>query len=456
MVDNPLNIVTTVIWFLVAILILVPVHEFGHFYAMRRFGVKVLRFSVGFGHRLLTWTDAKGTEFAISAIPLGGYVKPLDERNGDVDDADLPYTLSAKAPWQRIIIYAAGPVANFILAALFYWAILVFQGTSSYTPVIAEVEPGSVAAQAGLAAGQEIIEIDGEATPTRKAVVLHLLNRLGESGPISFTTQYPESSLTYVSEARLDGWMRDTVAPDPIKGLGVTFFSPPVGTTLDQVVAGSPAAEAGFRSGDRLISADGEHFKDWFAWVEYVRARPNQSLSVTVERDGEELTLSLTPESLEVDGDIIGRAGVSVVLPSMPEDMIRRYEYNPLNAATAAAEETWEASVFVLVSMKKLILGEISTKNLSGPIGIAKVAASHAEYGFWAFLSFLAHLSVVLGVLNLLPIPILDGGHIVFGVVEWIKGRPVSQEVQVWSMNVGIVMLFGVMIIAFYNDIFRL
>lgn len=451
-----INFVTTALWFLLAILILVPIHEFGHFYAMRRFGVKVLRFSVGFGHRIFTWRDSKGTEFAISAIPLGGYVKPLDERNEDVAEEDMPYTLSAQPVWQRLIIFAAGPVANLLLAALFFWALFVINGVSSYTPVIGKIEEGSIAQKAGLEVGQEIIAIDGEPTPTRRAVILHLLTRLGESGPIFFTTKYPDSSFTYDSEGELKDWLREAVSPDPISGLGLEFFSPPVGTTLDKVVEGSAAERAGFQSGDTLISVDNQTLEDWFAWVDYVRARPNQTLNVELERDGQMRVLALTPEALEVEGETIGRAGVSVVLPKMPEEMIKRHNYNLFSGFTEAISKTWSECGFVLLSMKKLVLGEISTKNLSGPIGIAKVAASHAEYGFWAFVSFLASLSVVLGVLNLLPIPILDGGHIVFGIVEWIKGRPVSQEVQVWSMNVGIFMLLGVMMVAFYNDIFRL
>jgi len=448
---------TTAIWFLVAICILVPIHEFGHFYAMRKFGVAVLRFSVGFGHRIFTWTDAKGTEFALSAIPLGGYVKPLDERNGDVPAEDMGNTLGAKSVWRRIIIYAAGPLANFVLALLFYWFILVVKGTTSYSPVVGKVESGSIAEQAGLVAGQEIIMIDDEETPTRKAVAMHLLTRLGESGEIRFTTKYPDSNLEYESEAQLDRWLRGVDSPDPISGLGIQFYYPPIPKVIDQVLADSAAEKAGFKSGDRLILMNSEQVESWEAWVEFVRSRPNESIDVLVERDGEPLSLVLVPESVDgTDGAPMGRAGVSVTLPRLPAEMVRRHDYNPFTGMISALHETWDSSVFVLLSMQKLIFGEISTKNLSGPIGIAKVAASHAEHGFWAFLSFLAHLSIVLGVLNLLPIPILDGGHILFCVVEWIKGSPVSQEVQAWSLNLGIIMLFGVMVIAFYNDILRL
>ncbi|MFL0798952.1 MAG: RIP metalloprotease RseP [Agarilytica sp.] len=444
----------TALWFLLAICILVPIHEFGHFYAMRIFGVKVLRFSVGFGRRLWTWTDSQGTEFAISAIPLGGYVKPLDERNEEVSPEELPNALGTKPEWQRIIIFFAGPFANFVLAILFYWLILLVKGTTSYSPVIGHVEPNSIAAHAGLAEGQEIVAVDGEPTPTRKAVTLHLLSRLGETGEIRFTSKYSDTELSYESEGILDNWLSDEKSPNPLKGLGIEFYYPALGKVLDKVLEGSPAEHAGFQSGDELLSLNGEDILSWESWVKHIRKHPNVAMDVEVLRGGEEIPLKLTPESLTLDsGEVIGRAGVSVVLPKLPEEMVRVHRYNIVSALSSSLTETMDTSVFILLSMKKLIFGEISSKNLSGPIGIAKVAASHAELGFWAFLSFLAHLSIVLGVMNLLPVPILDGGHIVFAVIEWVKGSPVSQEVQVWSLNVGIVMLFGVMMIAFYNDI---
>lgn len=444
----------TALWFILAICILVPVHEFGHFYAMRCFGVKVLRFSVGFGSRLWTWRDASGTEFAISAIPLGGYVKPLDERNEEIPPGDEHLTLNSKPEWQRIIIFFAGPLANFILAIVFYWLILLVHGSTSYSPIVGSIEPGSIAEQARLVEGQEIIAIDGQPTPTRKAVTLHLLSRLGESGSIRFTTQYPDSSFSYESDAVLDNWLADEKGPNPLKGLGLSFYYPPLGKTIERVVADSPADKAGLRSGDLLLSMDGEVIGAWMEWVAYVRARPNQEIALTVEREGTVQKIFLVPALVELkNGEKVGQVGVSVAMPQFPDEMIRVHQYNVISAMGAAASETWDTSVFILLSMKKLIFGEISPKNLSGPIGIAKVAASYAELGFWAFISFLAHLSIVLGVMNLLPIPILDGGHIVFAVIEWIKGSPVSQAVQVWSLNLGVVMLVGVMMIAFYNDI---
>ncbi len=449
------EIIIKALWFILAILILVPIHELGHFYAMRVFGVKVLRFSVGFGQRLWTWTDKHGTEFAISSIPLGGYVKPLDDRNEEIQEGEEHLNLNTKPEWQRIIIFFAGPFANIVLAVVFFWFILLVKGTASFTPVIGSVEPNSLAASAGLVEGQEIIAIDGEATPTRKAVVLKLLSRLGESGPIYFTTKYPDATLTYDSEAQLDNWLSDAKAPDPLAGLGFSFYYPKIETVIDRVLESSPAERAGLKSGDRLLVVDGQEIESWDSWVQYVKARPNQPLDIDVRRQGEIVSLQVTPESTRLkNGDMIGRVGVSVVVPKMSEDMYRIHHYNAFSALTSAMSDTWEEGVFIFIFMKKLVFGEISTKNLSGPIGIAKVAASHAELGFWAFLTFLARLSIMLGVMNLLPVPVLDGGHIVFTTIEWIKGSPVSQAVQVWSLNVGVMLLVSVMFVAFYNDLF--
>ena len=252
----------------------------------------------------------------------------------------------------------------------------------------------------------------------------------------------------------IETWLDDQKDPNPFKSIGLAFYYPPLEPIIDEVLPGSAAERAGFRQGDRLLAMDGVAIEGWEDWVYYVRERPGQSIEASVERGSNEVTLILTPERLERDsGEAMGRAGVSVVLPKLPPEMVRRHRYNPVSAVGAALQETWDTGVFILLSMKKLIFGEISSKNLSGPIGIAKVAASHAEQGAWAFISFLAHLSIVLGVMNLLPVPMLDGGHIVFALVEWVKGSPVSQEVQAWSLNVGVMLLVGVMMIAFYNDI---
>ncbi len=451
-----MTLVMTIVWFLIAISILVAIHEFGHFYVARRCGVKVLRFSIGFGPRLLAFTDRKGTEFALSSVPLGGYVKMLDEREGDVAESERHMSYNSKSVQQRIAIAAAGPAANILLAFVVYWAVFM-HGTVEYVPVIGNVEPGSPAQHAGLAEGQEILSIDGQRTASRRDVALALINRLGESGEIDIVAKYPGDTLSYQTPVRIERWLRGEEEPDPLAGLGIEFYYPPLGKVIGQVLADSPAERAGFEPGDELIEAAGEEISSWEQWVALVQARPGETLETAVQRGDDVLVLTLVPEAVaNEEGKLVGRAGVGVELPTMPEDMRRLVNYNPLDAVAVAARETWDAVGFVFLSLKKLILSEISIKNLSGPIGIAKVAADQAQYGFWAFLAFLAHISVVLAVLNILPIPVLDGGHILFCLVEWVKGSPLSERAQLIGIKAGMALLLCVMVVAFYNDILRL
>lgn len=450
-----MSLLMTVTWFLIAISILVAVHEFGHFYVARRCGIKVLRFSIGFGPKLFAVRDRSGTEFALSAIPLGGYVKMLDEREGNVDESERHLSHNSKSVQARIAVAAAGPLANIILAFVFYWAILL-NGTVVYSPVIGSVEEGSLAHHAGLAEGQEIISVDGEATQGRREVVLALINRLGESGDIRVLAKYPDDDLSYESVVKISDWMRGVEEPDPLAGLGIQFYYPPLGKEVGQLIEDGAAVKAGFQVGDELVAVDGRELRDWQQWVEIIRANPETELSIEVLRADQMIALNLTPAQKSENGETIGYAGMGVKLPKMPENMRRVVHYNVFEALGRAADETAEAVSFVFISLKKLVLGEISIKNLSGPIGIAKVAADQAQYGFWAFISFMAHVSVILAVINMLPIPVLDGGHILFYVVEWIKGSPVSESMQLMGLKAGMALLMCVMVVAFYNDILRL
>jgi regulator of sigma E protease len=448
-------LIQTIVSFLVALLILVSIHEFGHFYVARRCGVKVHRFSIGFGKVLWSWRDKQGTEYALAALPLGGYVKMLDEREGNVAPEERHLAFNNKTVWQRIAIVAAGPLANFLLAILLFW-ILLLQGQRDLIPVIDTVAPGSIAAQAGLEAGQEIVAVDGEATPTWQALNKALLNRLGESGRISFKVAYPDSSFNYESEAQLVEWLRDSADPDPIEGLGITLFLPKIPPVVGEVIVASPAEKAGLKTGDKILQVDDLSINDWQSWVEYVRKYPGKSLQVSLERDTQILQITLVPELVEEHGQRLGRVGVGVKAYSIPEEMIRSYDYSIAGAFVAGVNKTWETSGFVLLSVKKLILGEISTKNLSGPITIAKVAGSSAESGLRSFIGFVALLSVFLAVFNLLPIPILDGGHLFYYLIEVIKRKPVSDRVQMLGYQVGLFLVIGLSVLALYNDIMRL
>jgi len=445
-----------VLGFLVALGVLVTIHEFGHFYVARRCGVKVLRFSIGFGKPLWSRTDKQGTTYTLSPIPLGGFVKMLDEREGDVPEALQDQTFNRKSVWQRIAIVAAGPIANFILAVVLF-SLMLLPGTRDVAPVIGGITANSVAAKAGLEVGQEVLSIDGEATPTWQDFHRQLLNRLGESGTIHFTVRYPESTLEYQSEAPLDEWLKGADEPNPIEGIGIKLYRPAFIPVVAEVLPESPAAEAGIQAGDLIVSADGQAMPDWMDWVSYVRERPDQLLSVVLERRGERLLVSLTPRRIMTEsGEAVGQVGLAPKRPEWPKGMLKTREYTVFEALLGGVDKTWETSAFVLLSLKKLVTGQISTKNLSGPITIAKVAGASAKAGITYYLGFMALLSVSLGVFNLLPIPVLDGGHLFYYLIEVVKGSPVAEKIQLVGYQMGLVLVLGVMVLALYNDVMRL
>ncbi|MEO8491930.1 sigma E protease regulator RseP [Pseudomonas sp.] len=440
---------------LVALGVLVTFHEFGHFWVARRCGVKVLRFSVGFGMPLLRWHDRRGTEFVIAAIPLGGYVKMLDEREGEVPADQLDQSFNRKTVRQRIAIVAAGPIANFLLAMVFFW-ILAMVGSQEMRPVIGAVEVGSIAAKAGLTAGQEIVSIDGEPTMGWRDVNLRLVRRLGESGSVNVVVRDQDSTAETPRELALDRWLQGSDEPDPIKSLGIRPWRPALPPVLAELDPKGPAQAAGLKTGDRLLALDGQALGDWQQVVDLVRVRPDTKIVLKVERDGAQIDF---PVTLSVRGEAKaagGYLGAGVKGVEWPPSMLREVSYGPLAAIGEGAKRTWTMSVLTLESLKKMLFGELSVKNLSGPITIAKVAGASAQSGVADFLNFLAYLSISLGVLNLLPIPVLDGGHLLFYLVEWVRGRPLSDRVQGWGIQIGISLVVGVMLLALVNDLGRL
>ena len=436
--------------------ILVAIHEFGHFWVARRCGVQVLRFSIGFGTSLYSWRDSQGTEYSIAAIPLGGYVKMLDEREGEVPNSELHRAFNRKPVLQRIAVVVAGPLANLLLAVVAYW-FLFMSGETGYVPVIGEVEQGSMAAVAGLEPDQEIVAVDGSATPTWQALSLRLLDRIGDSGSIKFAVKYPHSDMVYESDVAIHRWLSDQEQPDIYAGLGLRLYTPEVPAILGEVVRDSPAAAIGLMSGDKILRVDGVAMPLWENWVDYVRARPEQPIALDYERDGELLQAILVPQRIAGEnGDDIGRVGVAVAIPDMPPELVRSYARGPLTALGASLIRTGELSAFTLKSIKKMVTGLISSKNLSGPITIAKVATASAKSGLESYISFIALLSISLGILNLLPIPILDGGHLLFYTVELLAGRPVPEKIQAVAYQLGLLMVLGIMMLALYNDFTRL
>lgn len=447
---------STILAFIVAIGVLVTVHEFGHFWVARRLGVKVLRFSVGFGRPLWRREAADGTEYMLAAIPLGGYVKMLDEREGEVPAADLHRAFNRKPVASRIAIVAAGPVFNFLFAILAYWLIFII-GVTGLRPLVGQVLPGTPAAHAGLHGGDEIRVVEGRSTPTWDAARTALLKGSLGGGSIELEVAGSDGATRLVA-LDLAGLPLDLEGGDLLPGLGIEPWRPSIPAVIGEVVPGEPAEQAGLRPGDRILSADGRPIPDWNGWVEYVRAHPGTELEVTVERDGAELALTLKPASVAEGEREVGRIGAAVDMSRAPD--LERYQavqdYPPLEALGAAAVRTWDMTSLTLQVLGRLFTGRASLESVSGPITIAQYAGETARIGVVPFLAFLAVVSISLGILNLLPVPILDGGHLLYYLIELVKGSPLSEEAQQLGQRLGIVLLLGLMALAFYNDFSRL
>ena len=440
---------------LVTLGVLVTIHEYGHFWVARRCGVKVLRFSIGFGTPLLRWHDRYGTEFVIALIPLGGYVKMLDERETPVAEAEQSQSFNRKTVGQRIAIVVAGPVANFALAFVLFWC-LAMLGSQQVKPVIGEVAAESLAAQAGLRSGQEIIAVDGQVVSGWSDVNLQLIQRLGNSGTLRIDAQTPGNSAVSSYTLNLDKWLYGSEEPNPISDLGIEPWRPQVAAVVAQLDPEGPAQHAGLQLQDKVIAIDGQAVEDWQSVVSYVQARPNTTIELSVERAGQRIELLVLLTAQGVAAEARGYLGMGVTGGEWPAEMLRDVRYGPLDAIVQGAQRTWTMSALTLGSLKKMLFGELSVKNLSGPITIAKVAGASAESGLRSFLNFMAYLSISLGVLNLLPIPVLDGGHLLFYIVEWVRGRPLSERIQALGMQIGIALVVGVMVLAVFNDLARL
>jgi len=448
-----LSILWSFVAFIVALGVLITVHEFGHFWVARRCGVKVERFSIGFGKALWRRTDRQGTEYVIALIPLGGYVKMLDERVESVPAELSHQAFNNKTVLQRASIIAAGPIANFIFAVFAYWVVFI-HGVPGVRPVVGEIMSGSVAAEAQITSGMELKAVDGIETPDWDAVRLALIGKIGDSSATLTVSQFGQQA-TQQKQLNLRDWQFEPDKQDPVVALGIRPRGPQIETTLAEVQARSPASAAGLQAGDRIVKVDGQPLTQWQVFAAQVRDNPGKNMALEVERNGEPLTLTLTPEA-KPGNAAEGFAGVIPRVIPLPDEYKTVKQYGPFAAIGEAGVKTWQLMKLTVSMLGKLITGDVKLNNLSGPISIAQGAGLSAEYGVIYYLMFLALISVNLGIINLFPLPVLDGGHLLFLAIEKIKGGPVSERVQDFSYRIGSILLVLLMGLALFNDFSRL
>lgn len=440
--------------FVVALGILVTVHEYGHFWVARKNGVKVERFSVGFGKAIWRKKGRDGTEYVLALIPLGGYVKMLDERVDDVADCDKDKTFNSKSVYQRIAIIAAGPLANFIFA-IFAFYLMYLIGVPSIKPIIGEIAPTSISAQANITSDAEIIEIAGHKTLDWQDVNIALIGEIG-SDSVEVKTRASNTQPIKTFILNTENWQFSPDKTSAITSLGITPYRPQVYAELAVVAPDSPAAEAGLQKGDKLIAINSELInQDWYTFADKIKQYPDQQVTLSILRHNFAQEITVIPKALERNGKVIGYLGVSPKFEPWPESYKINLAYGPIDALGQSISKTWDLVVLSFDMIAKLITGDVSVKNLSGPIAIAQGAGDSAEYGFVYFLRFLALISINLGIINLLPLPVLDGGHLLYYVIELFTGKPVSEKVQEAGFKFGALVLLGLMSIALFNDFSR-
>ena len=455
------DVITSIAAFIVAIGVLVSVHEFGHYWVARRLGFKVLRFSIGFGKPLWqrTGRDPDRVEYVLGAIPLGGYVRLLDERDGPLPPGDAHRAFNRRPPLARIAVLLAGPGANFVFAILAYW-ILFLQGMPGLKPVIGEIAPESHAARADLRPDDEVIRVGEQPTGTRQSAVLGILERVVEGGRVPLEVRGADGHIRSLEIVVPESERRALTEPGTLlRGLGMSFWYPPQPVVVAELTAGEPAARSGLALGDRVVAVDGIAVDEYPRFVALIRERAEQPTRLTALRDGQRLDFDLVPKAVVEDGQRVGKIGLGAALGQaggFPDSMLAVERYGPIGAIAPAVRETWQKSALTVRFLWRMVTGHVSTKNISGPINIAQYAGLTAAEGFIYYLGFLALVSISLGVLNLLPVPVLDGGQILFQLVEMVKGAPLSAQSQVIGQKLGIAMLVALMGFAFYNDITRL
>jgi regulator of sigma E protease len=444
-----MDFLTAVLSFIVTIGILVTIHEYGHYWVAKKFDVKILRFSVGFGKVIKSFKRGE-TEFTLCAIPLGGFVKMLDEREAKVNPTELHRAFNQKTVYQRFAIVSAGPLANFLLAIILYTFVFIV-GVTGIKPVVGSVTQSGIFQQAGLQSGDELLSVNNKLTPSISEFSIQFIQAI-DSELISIQALSAQSDLKTADISLTTDFLNN-----PKQGLdnylGFKFSAPSIPAILNQVVANSSASKAGLRSGDEILSTDANPVRNWQDFVKAIQAKPVKPIKLLVKRNNAVLDLSLTPTML---GDL-PKAGVSVVLPKdYLKDWQATIQKNPLDALSSAVDKVYQLTLLNLKMIKKMIIGDASIDQISGPISIANYAGKSAEVGLVSFLSFLALISISLGLLNLLPIPLLDGGHLFFYIIEIIKGSPVSDTIQQIFAKFGLFVILSLTFVALYNDLILL
>ncbi|MFW2001682.1 RIP metalloprotease RseP [Acinetobacter ursingii] len=435
---------------------LIAIHEFGHYWVARKLSVKVLVYSIGFGPTLLKWTSKKsGIQYQLSALPLGGYVKMLDEREGNVAEADLPYAFNRQSPWKRIAIVAAGPLINLLFAIVLFW-ILFLPSQEQLNTRIGKVLPNTPAAQVDLHVGDKVLTVDGEQTSTWEKLNFALVDRAGETGQILMTVDRDGTQKSVALP--IHNFLKDQ-SQSALDILGFLPYRPQMPAVIHQLSEDGAAIRQGMKVGDQILSINGIKMNDWFDVVDVVQKSPEKLLNIDVLRNGQMVHLQVMPQGKRDNmGNTTGMLGVqsNPAKVNIPNDYKQTIQYNPAQALVMAVDKTTQISGMILNSIVKMFRGLIGLENLSGPITIAKVAGQSAEMGWQTFISFMALMSVSLGILNLLPIPMLDGGHLVYYFIEAIRGKPVSEQIQMMGLKIGMVLLGSMMLLALFNDFMRL
>ncbi|MGR5277855.1 sigma E protease regulator RseP [Vibrio rotiferianus] len=451
---------TGILWnlvsFIVALGILVAVHEFGHFWVARRCGVKVEKFSIGFGKSIWSKVGKDGTEYSISMIPLGGYVKMVDSRIDDIPEHEKHLAFDQKPLWKRTSIVAAGPIFNFLFAIVAYWLVFLI-GVPAVKPVIGEVTPNSIVAQAGIESGMELKSISGIKTPDWESVNMGLISHIGDDSVTMTLSSANEVGSEVMRTLDIRDWNFDPETQSTMQSLGFKPYTPEIFTELAQVSEGGAAEKAGLQADDKIIAINGNKISKWEEVVEAIRSHPETPMELIVLRQGEEQSFTLTPGSRELaNKQLVGFAGIAPKVAEWPESYRFELQFGVFESIGKAIDKTGQVIGLTISMLKKLIVGDVGLNNLSGPISIAKGAGATADYGLVYFLGFLALISVNLGIINLVPLPMLDGGHLLFFAIEAVIRRPVPEKVQEMGYKIGGAIIFSLMALALFNDFTRL